>query len=608
MSGASVAAPGVECKEHTLPAVVVRTPLIDPRLGDVEDDASSTKRRTLLAMAGSLLAEISLLKLVLAWLLLIVLPGFLLGLTPLIVSGWLATLSSKLAALYSGFWPFLLFAIVVAAGWIGGRPLLRAAEQAFWSLNSVAVQPGYALCRESLRHLMEHLLLSRSNITGSPRLRAATAAGAGFTLCAIALTVAVLAWPASRWVGTVEDLALPHLLLLPVLANTAVILGGYLAVAALVWGIADATMDQPHDLPAFDQPGAGTAVWRIAHLSDLHVVGERYGFRIESGRAGPRGNERLARVLARLDAIHNDQPLDFILITGDMTDAGRSAEWAEFLSALTKYPSLAKRTLILPGNHDVNVVDRANPARFDLPTNPGRRLRQLRTLSAMDVIQGNEARLVDPATWRLGDTLSRALDPYRSRIAAFGDAGTLRLSAGLAQLWADAFPMVMPPATETGLGILLVNSTAETHFSFTNALGLISNDQARALTGVTQQFPRAHWILALHHHLVEYPKLGSALSERIGTALINGSWFVRQLQPLGRRIVAMHGHRHIDWIGECGSLRIISAPSPVMETTGEKPTSFLIHSLAAGPDGGLCLLAPERIEILGDDCPVGARF
>jgi predicted MPP superfamily phosphohydrolase len=586
----------------------LRTPLIDPRLGDVEDDASSTKRRSLLAIAGSLLAEISLPKLVLAWLLLIVLPGLLLGLTPLIVSGWLATLSRKLAALYSGFWPFLLFAIVVATGWIGGRPFLRAAEQAFWSLNSVAVQPGYALCRESLRHLMERRLLPRGDIAQSPRLRAATAAGAGFTLCGIALTVVVFAWPASRWAGTVQDLVSPHLLFLPVLANTAVILGGYLAVAARVWGIADATMDQPRDLPAFDQPPAGVAVWRIAHLSDLHVVGERYGFRIESGRAGPRGNERLARVLARLDAIDNDQPLDFILITGDVTDAGRSAEWAEFLSALTEHPRLAKRTLILPGNHDVNVVDRANPARLDLPTNPGRRLRQLRALSAMEAVQGNKARLIDPATRRLGDTLSCAVDTYRSRIAAFADAGTLRLSAGLAQLWADVFPMVMPPATENGLGILLINSTAETHFSFTNALGLISNDQARALAAITEQFPRAHWILALHHHLVEYPKLGGAFSERIGTALINGSWFVRQLQPLGRRIVAMHGHRHIDWIGECGSLRIISAPSPVMETTGETPTSFLIHRLAADSDGRLCLLAPERIEILGSDGPVRARF
>ena len=50
-------------------------PLLDPRLGDVEDDASSTKQRSLLRIAGSLLAEISLPKLAVAWGLLVVLPG-----------------------------------------------------------------------------------------------------------------------------------------------------------------------------------------------------------------------------------------------------------------------------------------------------------------------------------------------------------------------------------------------------------------------------------------------------------------------------------------------------------------------------------------------------
>ena len=33
------------------------------------------------------------------------------------------------------------------------------------------------------------------------------------------------------------------------------------------------------------------------------------------------------------------------------------------------------------------------------------------------------------------------------------------------------FPMVKPPNTEDGLGIIILNSNAETHFSFTNALG-----------------------------------------------------------------------------------------------------------------------------------------
>ena len=38
-------------------------PIIDPRDGDIEDDASSTKRRSLFSLAGSLLVEISLPKL-----------------------------------------------------------------------------------------------------------------------------------------------------------------------------------------------------------------------------------------------------------------------------------------------------------------------------------------------------------------------------------------------------------------------------------------------------------------------------------------------------------------------------------------------------------------
>jgi hypothetical protein len=38
-------------------------PIIDPRDGDIEDDVSSTKRRSLFSLAGSLLVESSLPKL-----------------------------------------------------------------------------------------------------------------------------------------------------------------------------------------------------------------------------------------------------------------------------------------------------------------------------------------------------------------------------------------------------------------------------------------------------------------------------------------------------------------------------------------------------------------
>ena len=59
-----------------------------------------------------------------------------------------------------------------------------------------------------------------------------------------------------------------------------------------------------------------------------------------------------------------------------MTDAGRSAEWAEFLDIVAAHPELASRMLILPGNHDLNIVDRANPARLDLPFSPAKTLRR----------------------------------------------------------------------------------------------------------------------------------------------------------------------------------------------------------------------------------------
>ena len=79
---------------------------------------------------------------------------------------------------------------------------------------------------------------------------------------------------------------------------------------------------------------------------------------------------------------------------------------------------------------------------------------------------------------------------------------------------------------------------------------------------------------------MEYPWAAKQLSMRIGTALINGNWFVRRLMPLAGRAMLMHGHRHVDWIGECAGLPIISAPSPVMEVTDDEDTAFYIHTLA----------------------------
>ncbi|WP_249128130.1 metallophosphoesterase family protein [Bradyrhizobium sp. AUGA SZCCT0169] len=572
--------------------------LVDPRQGDIEDDASSPGQRSLLAIAGSLLVEISLPKLLFAWTVSLLLPAVLLGLAPLIATAWFSSLSEHVLEL-TGIGAALVLVTVIALGWFGWRPLFRAAETNFWSLNALAVQPGYAFGREALRHLAELVFGRNADAAGRARLRAVSSAGAGIVLCLCAVAVAILVWPFSRWIGSVPDLVLLHRLIVPTLANAVILVSGYLAFASLVWGFADASMDQPLDLPGFDDAPSGCRTWRVAHLSDLHVIGERYGFRIESGRGGPRGNQRLARLMVRLAAIHAADPLDLILVTGDMTDAGRATEWAEFLDVVAQHRELAALMVMLPGNHDVNIVDRANPARLDLPFSPGKRLRQMRTLSAIAAVQGERVHVVDDAG-KPAATLNEALASHRKRIAAFAERGGLRRAAGLVGLFDDLFPMLLPPDREDGLGVLILNSNADTHFSFTNALGLVSVEQMRRLAAVLGRFPRAQWIVALHHHLIEYPMPVANFSERIGTALVNGSWFVRKLRPFAKRAVVMHGHRHIDWIGACGALKIISAPSPVMGGPDAKPTHFLIHTLAAGASGQLCLLPPQRVEIAGE--------
>jgi Calcineurin-like phosphoesterase len=567
-------------------------PAIDPRRGDIEDDASSSKRRSLLSLAGSLLAEISITKLATAWLSLVILPALLLGVAPIVASIWFNSVFDEFTSSLAGVWSLAVVILLAAIGWFGGRRVLQIAEHSFWSLNSLIVQPCYTACREVLRHLVGGRM--------SSAMYAGSAVASALFLSAIAVGVVLFVWPEAYLTSDITILRSPKHLAIVALANSVVLVGAYVAVAVLVWGVADAAISQPRNLELAGHVSPAGRTWRIAHLSDLHIVGERYGFRIESGRSGPRGNGRWRRLLDQLELIHASEPLDVVLITGDMTDAGRSGEWAEFFDAIADHPSLSSRILLLPGNHDVNIVDRANPARLDLPTSPNKRLRKVRALSALAAIQGERVRIVDRAGGRLGASLAATLEPHLPHMIAFADAGKPSLTKELADLWDGIFPMVLPPEQDDGLGIMLLNSNADTHFSFTNALGMISSEQARAINIVSAAYPRAGWVIALHHHVVEYPWGAKALSERIGTALINGSWFVRGLKSLAGRAVLMHGHRHIDWLGQCAGLMIVSAPSPVMNATDDAATYFYVHTLAIGSDRHLRLLQPQRVVVAGE--------
>jgi hypothetical protein len=96
-----------------------------------------------------------------AWATSILLPAVLLGLAPLALTSWIGQASDRLAEA-TGIGAVIAIMAALAVAWIGWRPLFRLAETNFWSLNALAVQAGYALWREALRHHIERPLSSRS--------------------------------------------------------------------------------------------------------------------------------------------------------------------------------------------------------------------------------------------------------------------------------------------------------------------------------------------------------------------------------------------------------------------------------------------------------------
>src|SRR5262249_57820934 len=99
------------------------------------------------------------------------------------------------------------------------------------------------------------------------------------------------------------------------------------------------------------------------------------------------------------------------------------------------------------------------------------------------------------------------------------------------------------------------------------------------------------------------PRRAAIVREGAGPVSVRGFCSLANLTPSAGGGVVGRGPRHIDGIGACGDLRIVSAPSRVRGPAEEARTHFFIHTLAAGPDGQLQLLAPERVEIDADEPP-----
>jgi 3',5'-cyclic AMP phosphodiesterase CpdA len=575
--------------------------LWDLRRGDADDNRTSPVDHSLRSLILSAVLEFNYLQAAIGFLALIIGPALLIGIMPSVVVTYSRLTIQTATSVGDGLIVALVLLGVLAGAalWIG-RPLLVVALDNFWHLHYTLVFPLFVALRELLRALGARLRgqsappdqLDRGRRIGSV-LAALLLAGGGLT---VALLVEVSFGLQLVDVERVRVWAV----LQAALGNAMVVLGLSTAVESLYWIGRELTLKGPlRDWVPTASP-ADASVVHIAHLSDLHVVGERYGYRMEAGTYGPRGNRGIRRAWRKLAAIHALTPVDRVVLTGDITDAGTRAEWAEFMDLVRGCPELRARLSFVPGNHDVNIIDRTNPARFDLPWSLGQSLRKLRVVLVLDAIQGERTYVVDRASGGLGPVLRDYLHSgeRRERLRALARGGTVRGRMEIAKVWKEMFPLVELPRAGGEYGLILLNSNARSHFALTNAIGVIDPAQLKALKLVLGSHPHQAWIILLHHHIIEHPGDSVSLRERIGLALVNAPDVLAALAPHAARVLVLHGHRHRDWIGAYGEVVLCSAPSTVLGSDGEDKYRgcFHLHELAFG-GGRVQLTRTERVNV-----------
>jgi 3',5'-cyclic AMP phosphodiesterase CpdA len=572
------------------------------RRGDADDDRLSPYAGGLRKLFVAAVFEFNYLKAPVGFLFLVIGPALIVGVAPSLVVtyGHLVFHTTNLAETNLVVILCFLAVLLGAAFWIG-RPLLTKALLNFRHLQYTLVFPIFVALRELLRTGAERLAGSSTTPERLGRIRQIATALASllFATGGLALTIGVEVSFGLKLVN-VEHVRI-WAVVGAALGNAAVILGLSTAIESLHWFWREVTVSGPALDWVPGPPQAASSVFRIAHLSDLHIVGERYGYRMEAGTHGPRGNRCFRNTLRKLAAVNAKTPLDCVLVTGDITDAGTRAEWAEFTDLLRTCPELRKRLSLVPGNHDVNIVDRANPGRLDLPWSAGQALRKLRFLLALDAAEGDRVRLVDHASGALGPLLKDYLreSGRLQLLRTLAQRGSLRGRWEMAKAWDAIFPLIEPPPREESYGLILLDSNAASHFSLTNAIGVVNPSQLKALKSVLRRFPRSAWIILLHHSVVEYPDTSISLKDRIGLALVNAPDVLAAVTPYASHVIVLHGHRHMDWIGTWRDLVLCSAPSVALGASGDEKFrgSFHVHELALVGDGGIRLLSTQRIEV-----------
>jgi predicted MPP superfamily phosphohydrolase len=448
----------------------------------------------------------------------------------------------------------------LSMGWIGpcvlyGWWIDHGVLQRFLSVHvnafDVPVKTRLGRVVVAVTFLLAAVLLLRTDITEDyPHVRNGVFYSLGITLIAMAVLQIWHIWG--------EALALPQ-----------------------AWG----TLSELDIPPISDEPIAIC----VTHWSDLHLTKAENYPRIS--KTGLGGNLMLARMIRE----HETQlrKTDLLLLTGDMTDAGTGEEWRAFQDLMPSW--LLEKTVMLPGNHDVNVTDAAHLRYVETGEMVARRLRLIRSMAALDMVQGTRAYICskDGQLFNLREYLSRWGDQLQRYTAnplglvgprpqypgwrAFVQLSELRRIAevDVEGVWRYMFPM-MVEVPNTQIKLLLLDTNELGYSILDNAFGRISDNALMRFEKLLERFSNQPIVIGLHHHLA-LPKfsLKPLTALQIKLMMLRNAPSLLRLFASDRNFVVFHGHLHIGYRRVINNhIQVVSAPSTTLgdERLGTSPS------------------------------------
>lgn len=350
----------------------------------------------------------------------------------------------------------------------------------------------------------------------------------------------------------------------------------------------------------------------LAHISDLHITS--IGGATRDGEQS--GNKRLPGVLKQVRQLK----APWIVLSGDLTDAGEPAQWLSLESLLE---STHTRMFVAPGNHDLNLFFSPEPAALDIKADDAR-VGSLQSLTRLARVAQFQARHASEAHDNTGTLLNEFLktlpnkenietafskevsDCYeRCRAATIGMEHGLQARSGC-QIgcrydWMDmrlqhlakletSFPWIARDS-ERGMVLISLHSIAtKTDTVGQNAIGFIDDKQIEKLRSILSTLPAETKtiIVTLHHPLFmpESPAPEISVGDLLAPLqtvrrLYSSEWFMsifldndavqaRKVYDLLRttserlraaEVVVLYGHRHRRSLARMQNMLLVEAPN-----------------------------------------------